>query len=88
MAVASRTAVKVGVHMCFERSLSQDIIPELGMSDPRTGSLERFFLLLLLLFCFVFDMQRLCFLMAVVKSISTEHAVGSPHLPALSCICF
>ena len=53
MAVASRTAVKVGVHMCFERSLSQDIIPELGMSDPRTGSLERFFFVVaLVLFCF------------------------------------
>ena len=51
------------------------------MSDSRTGSLERFF-------CFCFDTQRLCFLMAVVKSISIEHAVGSPHLPALSCICF
>ena len=51
MAVVSRTAVKVGVHMFFERLLSQDIGPDVGMSDPRTGSLERF-IFVFVLFCF------------------------------------
>ena len=51
------------------------------MSDPRTGSLERLFVCL-----FVFDMRRPCFLGAVVKSISTEHALQSPQLLALSCV--
>ena len=51
MAVASRTAVKVGVHMFFVRLLSQDIDPDVGMSDTRTGSLERF-IFVFVLFCF------------------------------------
>ena len=50
------------------------------MSDPRIGSLERFFIFIFLT-CGGCAFQQL-----LSMSISTEHVVGLPRLPALSCI--